>query len=353
MHYFKKLYILFFILALTIFFFSTSSVKANSFKINDIEISKPFKNNFNKNIVIDAGFKKAFFELVYTLIKSSDYSKIEQIALNEIKSMIDSFSIKEEKFINQVYYVSLGVSFNKKRIYNYLEKKNIFPSQIIKQKFLFLPIIIDQKLNELTIFSQNPIYDNWNNIEEKYFLINYLLPTEDIEDLAIIKKKYNFIENYNFEEIIKKYLIDNCIIALIFKNDQELRILSKIITKNKVIIKNETFPNFDLKENDDVVFLINRLKNIYEDFWKEFNQINTSIKLPLIIRLDNKKASDLVKFEKILNKLDLVNDFSIKKFNKDHIFYEIVFNGTPTNFINIMKNKDYTFDTRKKIWILK
>ncbi len=353
MHYFKKLYILFFILALTIFFFSTSSVKANSFKINDIEISKPFKNNFNKNIVIDAGFKKAFFELVYTLIKSSDYSKIEKIALNEIKSMIDSFSIKEEKFINQVYYVSLGVSFNKKRIYNYLEKKNIFPSQIIKQKFLFLPIIIDQKLNELTIFSQNPIYDNWNNIEEKYFLINYLLPTEDIEDLAIIKKKYNFIENYNFEEIIKKYLIDNCIIALIFKNDQELRILSKIITKNKVIIKNETFPNFDLKENDDVVFLINRLKNIYEDFWKEFNQINTSIKLPLIIRLDNKKASDLVKFEKILNKLDLVNDFSIKKFNKDHIFYEIVFNGTPTNFINIMKNKDYTFDTRKKIWILK
>ena len=156
--------------------------------------------------------------------------------------MIDSFSIKEEKFINQVYYVSLGVSFNKKRIYNYLEKKNIFPSQIIKQKFLFLPIIIDQKLNELTIFSQNPIYDNWNNIEEKYFLINYLLPTEDIEDLAIIKKKYNFIENYNFEEIIKKYLIDNCIIALIFKNDQELRILSKIITKNKVIIKN-AFPN--------------------------------------------------------------------------------------------------------------
>ena len=95
------------------------------------------------------------------------------------------------------------------------------------------------------------------------------------------------------------------------------------------------------------------MKNIYEDFWKEFNQINTSIKLPLIIRLDNKKASDLVKFEKILNKLDLVNDFSIKKFNKDHIFYEIVFNGTPTNFINIMKNKDYTFDTRKKIWILK
>ena len=42
--------------------------------------------------------------------------------------MIESFSIKEEKFINNVYHVSLGVSFNKKKIFNFLEKKNIFPS---------------------------------------------------------------------------------------------------------------------------------------------------------------------------------------------------------------------------------
>ena len=61
MHYFKNLYILFVVLALTIFFFSTTKVLAKSFEINDIEISKPFENNFNKKIVIDTGFKKAFF----------------------------------------------------------------------------------------------------------------------------------------------------------------------------------------------------------------------------------------------------------------------------------------------------
>ena len=46
----------------------------------------------------------------------------------KLKGMIESFSIKEEKFINEIYYVNLGVSFNKKKIFNYLEKKNIFPS---------------------------------------------------------------------------------------------------------------------------------------------------------------------------------------------------------------------------------
>jgi len=353
MHYFKNLYILFVVLALTIFFFSTTKVLAKSFEINDIEISKLFENNFNKKNVIDTGFKKAFIKLIQTMIRSSDYKKIDKIKLNEIKAMIDSFSIKEEKFINQNYYVNLGVSFNKKKIFRYLEKKNIFPSQIIKEKFLFIPIIIDENDNDLSIFSNNLIYDKWNTINEEYYLINYLLPTEDLEDLSVIKKNYNLIENYDFKEIIKKYYLENCIVALFFKNGEEVRVLSKIITKNKVVIKNDSFPKFNLQNEDKINFLISKLKNTYEDSWKNYNQINTSIKLPIVLRVNNQNFIELIKFEKTLNELNLVNYFSIKKFNKKYLFYEIIFNGTPANFINIMKDKNYKFDTQKKIWILK
>ena len=69
---------------------------------------------------------KAFLELISIITISSDHKKANNIKLNQIKSMIDSFSIKEEKFINEIYYVSLGVSFNKKEIFNYLEKKKHF-----------------------------------------------------------------------------------------------------------------------------------------------------------------------------------------------------------------------------------
>ena len=47
--------------------------------------------------------------------------------------MIETFSIKEEKFINELYNLNLGVSFNKKKIFNYLESEDIFPSQIVKK----------------------------------------------------------------------------------------------------------------------------------------------------------------------------------------------------------------------------
>jgi len=353
MYYFKRLYILFFILALNIFFFSTVKVNAKSFEINNIEISKPFQNNFNKNTVIDIGFKEAFFELINILVKSSDFTKIGKIKLNEIRSMIDSFSIKEEKFIDKIYYVNLGVSFNKKKIFSYLEKNNIFPSQIIKENFLFIPIIIDETNNDLKIFSNNKIYDNWNKIIKKYHLINYVLPTEDLEDLRLIKSKYEMIEKYDFKEIIKKYFLDNSIIMLIFKNEQEVRILSKIITKDTVVIKNDTFLELDLSNDEKIEFFINKLKIIYEDTWKEKNQINTSIKLPLIVRVDHTSSYKLIEFEKILNELDLVSYHAIDKLDKKHTFYKIIFNGSSSNFINIMKNKNYLFDTQKKIWILK
>ena len=116
----KILYIFFAFLSLIIFFFSTAKVEAKAFNINDIELTKPFKIDFDKNKIIDEGFKKAFFELILLVVSSSDQKKIGKIKLNEIKGMIDSFSIKEEKFINETYYVSLGVSFNKKKVFNYL-----------------------------------------------------------------------------------------------------------------------------------------------------------------------------------------------------------------------------------------
>ena len=49
--------------------------------------------------------------------------------------MIETFSIKEEKFIDEIYYVNIGVSFNKKKVFRFLEEKNVFPSIPIKKDF--------------------------------------------------------------------------------------------------------------------------------------------------------------------------------------------------------------------------
>ena len=353
MFYLRILYIFFIVLALNIFFFSTTNINAKAFLIDEIQISEKLENNFNKDALINRGFKIAFKELISKLVNSSDINRTSDITLNKIKSMIEIFSIKEEKFIDKTYYLNLGVSFNKKKIFRYLETKNIFPSQIIKKKFLFIPIIIDQSDNDLLVFSKNPIYENWNEVNKKNYLIKYLLATEDLEDFNLIKKNYSNLENFDFKKIIKKYSLDYSIVALIFKDNKEIKILSKIYAKDKKIIKNNSFKNIDFDNQESLKIMISELKIIYEDFWKDYNLINTSIKLPLSIRVESKNFILQSKFEKTLDEVDLINNYSIRKFNKDHIFYEIIFNGTHKNFINIMKDKNYNFDTQKKIWIMR
>ena len=353
MYYFKTLYIFLIFIALNLFFFSTVDVSAKSFQVDEIEISEPFKEKFDKNSVIDKGFKNAFFKLINLLVKSNDFNKVKSIRLNEIKSMIESFTIQEEKFIDQTYYLKIGVNFDKRKIYDYLEKKNIFPSQIKQEKFLFLPLIIDQNTNDIIVYANNPLYEKWNLDNNKNYLINFLLPTEDLEDLNLIKNNIDNIENYNFEEIVKKYFINNSIISIIFKSNKEIKVLSKIYIKDKEIILNDSFKSYDLNNKEELNLFINELKIIYEDLWKKQNEINTSIKLPLIIKIDNQNFGISLKIENIFKEIDLISYYSIKNFDKDYIYYEVIFNGTPQNFIKIMNDRNYNFDTQNKIWILK
>ena len=349
----RNLYILFVTLSLYIFFFSTIKVEAKAFEINNVEISKPFEINFNKNRVIDEGFKKAFYDLIMITVDSKNQKKINKVKLNEIKAMIESFTIKEEKFVEDVYHVKLGVSFNKKKFFNYLEKKNIFPSVPNKKKFLFVPIIIDENKKNLLTLYDNKIFNKWNLNNEKNHLIEYILPTEDIEDLELIKKKLKKIEEYNFKDITNKYDLKNSIITLIFKDEKNVRILSRITIKDKINLTNQSFFNINMNKDEDIEIVINDLKNIYEDYWKNSNQINTSIKLPLTLELKNFENTKILNFEKALSEINLVYDFYVLKFDKNSLYYEVIFNGTPSFFLNSMKEYGYFFKTQSKIWVLK
>ena len=349
----RILYIFYLFLSLNIFLFSTNKVEGKAFEINNIEISKPFEINFNKNSVIDEGFIKAFSELISLIVSSSDQKKINLLKLNEIKGMIETFSIKEEKFVDETYFVSLGVSFNKKKVFDFLEKKNDFPSIPIRKKILFIPVIIDENKKELLLFSDNEIFDKWNSSIKNFYLLEYILPTEDLEDINIIKKNYENIEKYEFNEIINKYNLANSIIAIFYKNEKEVRVLSRINISNNIVLKNQKFEGLNLDNKSQTKKIIDDLKIVYEDYWKNFNKINTSIRLDINIKVENSNNYKISNFEKVLNQLDLIYDFSIMKFDNDYIYYQVIFNGTPNNFLKTMSSNDYKFDTQNRIWILK
>lgn len=350
---YKKIYIHFCIVAFINIFFSTGNIYAKTLIVNDIEISTPFEINFDKNKIIDEGFIQAFDQLILSIVQTKNQKKMEKTSLKLIKGMIETFSIKEEKFINEIYHLTLNVSFNKKKLFNLLESKNIFPSLPSKKSVFFIPIILDENKDEILMFSENNLYNKWNSNTKNYHLLRYILPTEDLEDFNLIKKNLKNLENYNFKEIIQKYNLEDFIITIIFKNNKEIRVLNKINFNQKLDIKNSYFKNINLNDDKEIEKFTENLKSLFENYWKSKNEINTSVKLPLTISIDNHNNSKVTEFEFMLANIDLIYDFNIYKFNNKSNIYKIIFNGSPDYFLAIMKDKNYEFDTQSQIWRLK
>jgi hypothetical protein len=350
---YKKLYIHFCILAFLNIFFSTENIYAKTFTVNDIEISTPFEINFDKNKIINKGFKQAFDHLILSIVQTKNQKKLEKTSLRVIKSMIETFSIKEEKFIDEIYYLTLNVSFNKKKLFNLLEGKNIFPSLPIKKDVFFIPIILNEKNDEILIFSESDLFNKWNLDIKNHHLLKYILPTADIEDFNLVKRNLDNLENYDFKEIIQKYNLDDYIATIVFKNNEELRVLIKLSFKEKIDIKNLRFRNINFDDDKEIKRFIENLKLIFENYWKSKNEINTSVKLPLTVSIENHDNLKISEFELMLANIDLIYDFNIYKFNNKINIYKIIFNGSPDYFLKIMKDKNYQFNIQNHIWTVK
>ncbi len=346
----NKLYIIFFCAVLFINFFFPTSLKANIFKVTDIEITEPFELNFNREKVIDKGFRRAFIQLISTLVSTEDKEKIENTSLLIIKTLIDSFTMSDEKFINDEYQSRFHVNFNKKSTLIFLEDKNIFPSMPKKKELLIIPILVDIQKDKVSLFNENIFYNKWNDKLEKFFLLKYLLPNEDLDDLNIIIQNRDIIENYDFKEIIQKYDIDDFIITIIFKNKDKIKVLSKISFNGLLKIKNIEFNNTNLESEKNIEDILLVLKNTYENYWKDINKINTSIKLPLTISINSKSANQIQNFENILSKMDLVSAYNILKFDSNNIYFRIIYNGSPKKFLQEMIKNKISIETQGQIW---
>jgi len=349
----QKVYIYFISFVLFIIFFSTTYLHANTFKVSNIEISSPFSLNFNKNRAIDKGFQKSFLNLLTMITTSGDKDKIKNTPTQEIKVMIDSFTISAERFINSEYFAVLETTFNKKKVLKFLERKNIFPSISIKNKVLLIPILVDIESDNIYLFNDNIFYEKWNNEKKNYQLLDYLLPSEDLEDIKKIQEISSSIDSHDFLSLITKYDLKDYIILIIYKGENKVKILSKVYLNNSFKVYNQEYLEINLEKEGDFKKILENLKITYEDYWKKNNEINTSIKLPLTLSIGSEKYKKVLQLEKTFNNMDLISDFYVLKFDSETIQYRVVYNGSPKSFLNNMSKNNFDLVMENNTWTVK
>ena len=255
------LYIIFFSCVLFIISILLTPLKANTFKISDLEISEAFELNFDKEKVIDKGFRIAFSELISMVTTSEDKKKIEKIKISSIKRLIDSFTMKDERFVNNEYFVKFDVNFNKKNTLDFFEKNNIFPSMPQSKNVLLIPVLVDLQQDEIFLFDKNVVYEKWNEKNKRFYQLNYLLPSEDIEHVKLLNQNRISIEDYDFKKIIERYDLKDFIIIIIYKNNNDLTVLSKIKLNQSLKIDNKKNKKINFDKNKDINLVIDKIKD--------------------------------------------------------------------------------------------
>ena len=180
-----------------------------------------------------------------------------------------------------------------------------------------------------------------------------MLPSEDLEDINKIHEMFNSIETYDFINLITKYDLEDYIVSIIYRNKNDIKILSKINLNNTLKIDNQKYSNIDLNNEKDFNKIIENLKNIFEDQWKKNNEINTSIKLPLTITIDSSNYKKIMALEKALDNIDLISNFYILRFNNKQAQYRVIYNGSPITFFNDMHNRNFDLEIENNVWIIK
>ena len=283
-----NIYLYFFFLLFILVFikFSTTIVFADNYTVKNIKIKEQYDINFNKDEVIKKGFKKGFKTLIFRIVESKDKNLFKNVPRN----------------------------------------------------------------NEIKFFDQNYFYNNWNNVNKNYFLLNYNLPDENIENFRLFQRLKNNIENNDLSEITNKYNFENIFIVVFYKNKKNLQIFSKISFSNSNFKFNLDQKNINYEDNKLLDQIILNLKNLYEDKWKLINKINTSITIPVKISIKNTNFITSDKLENILNQSDFVYEYEIEKISSEDIIYKITYNNNPEKFLNTLKVNDININSSSNIW---
>ena len=136
--------------------FSKSISEENIFIVEDVKVSGPISLNFSRGQYIDKAFLISFEMLMSKVLLSKDLSKINNIKLNKIKNLINSFQIIEETYRNDEYNASFKIYYSDIKIKKLLGSKNISFSEPKKITAVFFPILIVNE--EVQDFYENFFY---------------------------------------------------------------------------------------------------------------------------------------------------------------------------------------------------
>ena len=75
--------------------------------------------------------------------------------------------------------------------------------------------------------------------------------------------------------------------------------------------------------------------------------------LTINLQLNSKDTQKIVNLEREMDKIDLIYDYYVTRISNKNLNFKIIFNGSPTQFLNIMSERNIKIDIENEIWKVK
>ena len=330
--------------------FTKSFSEENVFTINNVTVKGEIDLNFSREKYINKAFLNSFEILMNKILLSRDLTKMNNIKLKQIKSLINHFQILEESYRKNEYKAKIKIFYSDVKIKKFLRQKNISFSQPENISAVFFPVFFIN--DEMQNLNDNFFYKYWTEIEIKNELINFILPLEDLEDISKIMKMKNRIEELDVDTLVNKYDVKSYVFALMDYQDKKLNIHVKTNFNNNKISKNFLYEVENINDESALNYILKDLKLRVTDIWKEENLVNLLMPLSISLQYQHSNLEDLDKLRNIFYKIGIIDSYTLEEFNINNSFFKIYYYGNPKKLRSELLKFGYQLKNDQGYWQL-
>jgi len=193
---------------------------------------------------------------------------------------------------------------------------------------------------DILMYEENFFYKNWIEVKnsttnKREKLISYNLALENIEDLEYINNIKNKIDLIDIKKINSFNGYENFVLLIIYSAEEKLKAFIKTSIKNINIDRNINLDFYSKDKKKTYKEAITTLKKEINQIWKEQNLIDVNTPTFLDFFLETKKLNDYLKLKLILDKIDVIENYSVLEMTNTHLKIRIKYRGK----INQIRNK--------------
>jgi len=334
-----------------LFFTKTQNLfsSTDTFTVDNIEVIGTINDQNYKNRQLETAFRKGFEKLILNIVKKEDQKELLSTDLKTIKLLLSNYRIVEENTQGNKYKLITDITFDRNIVSQFLFKKNISYAEVKKLEIIIYPILISN--SELSMFSKNKFFEEWNENED-FENINFVLPVEDVEDIDFIKKNLSVLEEIDLNRIVDNYEIRNSAILIFRYDNKKLNAFMKTNLEGVKKAKKINFEKEELENKESRNNIIKNAKYYINELWKEENLIDISVPSYLVVNTKIKDSSSLEKIIKTMKKISLIENYIVQELDNKSAKIKIKFFGKIQNLQNSFLRNGIEFKIIDDKWNL-